>query len=71
MPYTLLQELQYYCDTLAFTEDEIDHLLFCDHPPLDYLNQIYEKNSIAEDLKCLIRDIKVQIASDELNKLQI
>lgn len=71
MPYTLSQELKYYYDTLAFTEDEIDHLLFCDHPPADYLDQIHEKNIIAEDLKWLIRDIKVNLASNELNKLYI
>ena len=71
MSYTLSEELLAYCDILAITEDEIDYLLFCDHPPLDYLNQIHEKNIIAEDLKYLIRDITVQIASSKLAKLQI
>ncbi len=71
MSYTLSQELEYYCDILVITEEEIDHLLFCDHPPPDYLNQIHEKNTIAEDLKWLIRDINVKIASENFAKLQI
>jgi len=71
MSYTLSQELSAYYEILSITEDEINQLLFCDHPPFDYLNQIQEKNSIAEDLKWLIRDIKVNLASAELNKLYI
>tara|TARA_B100000035_G_scaffold315290_1_gene334977 strand:+ start:1465 stop:1680 length:216 start_codon:yes stop_codon:yes gene_type:complete len=68
MPYTLSQELSAYCEILAIAEDEINHLLFCDHPPYDYLKQIQEKNSIIEDLNWLIQDINAQIALGDLKK---
>lgn len=71
MSYTPSQELAAYCEILAITEDEIDHLLYCDHPPHDYLDQIHDKTLIAEDLKWLIRNIKVQIATDSFLKMKL
>jgi hypothetical protein len=71
MSYTLSQELSAYYEILAITEDDIDHLLFCDHPPADYLDQIHDKTIIAEDLKWLIRNIKVQIATDSFSNMKV
>ena len=71
MSYTISQELVAYKEILAITEDEIDYLLFCDHPPSDYLDQIYDKTLIAEDLKWLIRNIQVQIATDSFFKMKL
>jgi hypothetical protein len=71
MSYTLSQELSAYCEILAITEDEIDHLLFCDHPPHDYLDQIHDKTLIVDDLKWLIRDMQVQITFQKFNKLRL
>lgn len=71
MSYTLSQELAAYCEILAITEDEIDHLLYCDHPPHDYLDQIHYKILIVDDLKWLIRNIQVQIATDSFLKMKL
>jgi len=71
MSYTLSQELSAYCEILVIAEDEIEHLLFCDHPPQDIYAIISQKSTVVEDLKWLIRDIKVKIASDKFDKLHI
>lgn len=71
MSYMPSQELAAYCEILAITEDEIDHLLYCDHPPHDYLDQIHDKTLIVDDLKWLIRDMQVQITFQKFNELRL
>jgi carboxypeptidase C (cathepsin A) len=69
MPYTIHQELRAYYEILEITENEIEYLLYLDHPPLDYLDQIESKRQLTKDIKWLIRDIQVEIAVDSFQKL--
>jgi len=69
MSYTSSQELRAYYEVLEITENEINDLLWCDHPPQDLFIKLKEKSSVAEDIKWLIRDVKVQIAVDSFQEL--
>ena len=69
MSYTTCQELRAYYEILEITENEIDDLIYCDHPPFDYLNQIESKRRLTQDIKWLIRDIQVQVAVSSFQKL--
>ena len=69
MSYTAYQELRAYYEILEITENEIDDLIYCDHPPFDYLDQIESKRLLTQDIKWLIRDIQVQIAVSSFQKL--
>jgi hypothetical protein len=69
MSYTTYQELRAYYEILEITENEIDDLIFCDHPPFDYLDQIESKRLLTQDIKWLIRDIQVQVTVSSFQKL--
>lgn len=69
MSYTIHQELRAYYEILEIAENEITELLWSDHPPQDVCATIAQKSTVVDDIKWLIRDIKVQIALDSFQEL--
>lgn len=69
MSYTIHQELRAYYEILEITENEITDLLWGDHPPQNIYATIAQKSTVVDDIKWLIRDIKVQIALDSFQEL--
>ena len=66
MFYSQDAELRDLIDVAELCYVELQELLSCDHPPVDYLEKISKTRETLADIEWLIADIKAKIATRKI-----
>ena len=66
MSYTPQQELNALQDILVIAENDLNTLLYSDHPPPDHLDKIYYEQKLISELNDIILDLQSKIIFNNL-----